>query len=413
MRSMLLTCITVLTLGMPGLAQTADAPASQPAATQPVLSIPGLPAGQWLNVDEPVASANLHGRLWGLGVLEPWSARSTAAAADLEKLADTWRPRGVEVLLVTVAPAEKVTDAAADLPHLPIGTDSVLPELLPLEPLPRVYLLGPDQAVVWSGPADGLADVLPGFYQQLTPDGLTRQRQYELTNRLNRAKAAAGTKGYFTAVGLAATVARGSPPAHPLHQSATDLLQAAEMDAQDILANARGLLDTGKIPEAWEKLRTVAEGFYGRPVGRQALEMLDDIRSDPKMRSRLLAARYQQSAEQALQLGRQARQEQRLVDAERYYRIAAEVYPQTQAARQAREALKELHADQADELARQRAQPEAPVLLRLAARDVQIGRFDQARRRYRQVIDMAPGTDYARQAREALDTLPADEAAPP
>ena len=82
----------------------ASAPVSQPATRPAPLQIAGLPARQWLNAPAPIHSRNLEGRLWVLGILEPWSDHSRRAAAQMADLAKTWSSRGVEILLVTGRP---------------------------------------------------------------------------------------------------------------------------------------------------------------------------------------------------------------------------------------------------------------------------------------------------------------------
>ncbi len=221
--------IVPVMLAMAGLAWGADEPlaasAAAPATKPAALRIAGLPAAQWLNAAEPVQGENLQGRLWIVGVLEPWSRQSQQAATMLADVEKTWAAKGVTAYLLTVEPAEQVSKS---LPEgeisLPIGMGSPLPLLLGLTPLPKVYLVGPDQTVIWSGPVWHVAGVLPDYYTTLTEDGLSHERTNELSIRLNRANAAFEHKEFFLAVGLASTVAEAAPANHPLHHQAEELL---------------------------------------------------------------------------------------------------------------------------------------------------------------------------------------------
>jgi tetratricopeptide (TPR) repeat protein len=398
----------------------ASVPVSQPATQPTELRISGLPARQWLNVDGSIEGHDLEGRLWVVGVVEPWSARSREAAAHLVEVIEVWRPRGVAVLLVTVAPAEEVRryPGLASLP-IPIGTGSPLPQLLRLEPLPRVYLVGPDHTVGWSGPAGEVAEALGRRYEQVAPQGLTKTRENELANRLNRAGAALEieegaaqaqeAERYFIASGLAAAVAGAAPANHPLHRQAVELLGRIDQRGEQLLGQAKALLRERKTVEGRDRLRQVAEGFYGRAAGTQALRMLQEMEKDPQVQAAVQAARDEASAQQALLMAQQAMVEQRYADAQRLYGMIGEVYPRTDAAARARQGLTNLRKDKvaATQLAQQKAEPEAPVLLGLAARYAQIGRNEEARRHYQQVLQMAPGTTYAKQAQEGLALLPA------
>ncbi len=266
--------------GQSGLATMAAGPVSQPATQPAALRIGGLPARQWLNAAAPVQSHNLEGRLWAVGVLEPWSERSRRAAGELATVARAWSARGMDILLVTVAPAEEVSKypGLASL-ALPIGAGSQLPLLVPLEALPTVYVVGPDYTVAWTGPAAGLASALPRLYERVAPAGLAQARENELTNRLNRAEAAfspgepftvpASAEKYFIATGLASAVADATPASHPLHGKAAELLAKVDQQGQRLLDNVRELLTQGRFADAHVLLEGVAEGFYGRAVGRR------------------------------------------------------------------------------------------------------------------------------------------------
>jgi tetratricopeptide (TPR) repeat protein len=418
--------------GTPSISEPASGPATTTApaevvaaaslpGTQPaVVRIAGLPARQWLNCPAPIQSHNLEGRLWVLGVLEPWSRRSQQAVAGLAEVARIWSPRGVDVLLVTVAAADEVRKYPnVTSAGLPIGTSSRLPLLLPLEPLPRVYLVGPDYTVAWSGAAQDLPEVLPGYFGQLAPGGLSAARQNELTNRLNRAEAAfspgdaltaAGSAGNcFIACGLASTVLDATPTGHPLHRRAADLLARIDDQGAKSLAEARALLKRRRSAEAHDLLARITEGYYGRPAGAEAMRLLQEIENNPKLQSGVLAARDEASAGDALRMAEQAMAERRYADAEQYFRMIREVYPRTRAAAKARGGLAGLRRDKAaaTQLARQKAEPDAPVLLGLAAHYARMGRPEEARGCYEQVLRLAAGTPYARQAEYGLALLPA------
>ena len=169
--------------GEPGAASEPDAelaaasaPSIGPATQAAALRIAGVPAREWLNTAGMIQGHNYEGRLWVLGVVEPWSERSRRAAAELAGVGKAWVPRGVDVLLVTVSPAEEVRQypAVTSLP-VPIGTGSSLPLVLGLEVLPEVYLVGPDFGVAWSGPVAGLGDAVERYDEPLAPGGLCRR----------------------------------------------------------------------------------------------------------------------------------------------------------------------------------------------------------------------------------------------
>ena len=194
---------------------------------------------------------------------------------------------------------------------------------------------------------------------------------------------------------------------HPLHREAAELLGRIDQRGEQLLGQAQGLLRERKTLEGRDLLRQVAEGFYGRPAGTQALRMLQEMEKDPQVQAAVQAARDEASAKQALLMAQQAMVEQRYADAQRLYGMIGEVYPRTEAAGKARQGLANLRKDKAaaTQLAQQKAEPEAPVLLGLAARYAQMGRNEEARRHYQRVLQVAPGTTYARQAQGGL--LPA------
>jgi hypothetical protein len=399
----------------PAVASTAAT--SQPATQPGPLRIAGLPAGEWLHVSRPIQAHNLEGRLWVLGILEPWSDRSIEAAGRAAALANRGAPRAVDVFLVSVAPADEIRQVSRLTSlSVPIAASSPLPLLLSLEPLPRVYLVGPDYAVVWSGPLDEARKTLDRYYDALTPGGLSKARENELANRLNRARSAfdpaapltpSSAERSFAAVGLASTVLDAAPPGHPLARQAADLLEQIDKAGQSSLSAAREQVRRGETLAGYQQLQSIAAGFYGRQAGMGAVQELQSIDNNPHAQSTIQAARDESSAAGTLRLAEEAMSQNRYADAERLYRMLGEVYPRTRAATQARRSLVSLHRGKAaaTRLAEQAAEPQAPILLSLATRYAQMGRADQARQVYRQVLQVAAGTPYARQAQEALSLL--------
>ncbi len=322
--------IVPVVLACSSLAWGADTPLpagdSATSATKPAaLRVSGLPAAQWLNVAQPIEGENLQGRLWIVGVLEPWSHQSQRAAAMLADVEKTWSAKGVTAYLLTVAPADQVKKSlpAAEIP-LPIGTGSPLPLLLGLDPLPKVYLVGPDQAVVWSGPVWHVAGVLPGYYTNLTEEGLSHERTNELSIRLNRAQAAMKHKEYFLAVGLASTVAAGTPANHPLHRQAEDLLGNLDEIGAGMLASGQHLLSRRLVAEAYDQLQTVAEEFYGTPPAAKAIEIIRQIRANDRQWAEVRRRQNGASAAHTLQMAQAAMASHRYSEARRYYSLILE-----------------------------------------------------------------------------------------
>lgn len=384
----------------------ATSPASQPQA----LRISGLPAAEWLHAAAPVLADNLRGRLWVLAVLEPWSADSREQAGLVGDLACVWAPRGVTFVAVTVEPAEQVR-AEVDLKRvgLPIGTGSILPLLLPLEPLPKVYLVGPEQTVLWSGHFGELGRRLQRHLDTVASQGLASDRANELSNLLSRGQAALEARQYFLATGLASLVAEAAPTNHPLHEQAGQLLAKLDQVARGVLAESEQMIRERRYAEAYGRLQSVAEEFDNTPAAEQAQRRIDELQTNNRQWAAVVQARDTESAARALELARQATTDERHVEARRYYQRILEVYPRTPAAADARRALREMGRDKAlaTQLARQQAEPAAPVLLNLAARYAQIGRAEQARQYYQRVLERAPNTPYAEQARQGLEGLPA------
>jgi len=395
---------------------TSVSPTEQPAVgatpqTQAApLQIRGIPAAQWLRADEPPDIGAFRGRLWMLAILEPWSSRSLSAAARLARIHQSWSQRGVAAVLLTVEPADATRPILDRIGSaVPVGCESPLPMLLPLEPLPRAYLIGPDGVAVWSGPVDSLATVLRAHYRKLTPEGLSADRAAELADLLTEARSALEGKDSFRALGLAQTVSRATPASHPLHAEAGELLARLNDLAEGMLTEADRLLQQNKPADAYDLLQDVAEQFYGTKPASRAMAKLQELKNDRPAFAAVLSRRDRISAERTLELARRAVSEGRYGDAERYYRLILDLYPHTPAGPTARSALDELLADasSAAELAVQKVWPDARVLLALARRYRQIDRFDEARRCYQQVLRRFGGTPFAEQARKALATLPA------
>ena len=200
---------------------------------------------------------------------------------------------------------------------------------------------------------------------------------------------------------------RGVPGAAVHVDKARARLLEMERIAEDKLEEARLARRQGKGAEALAVLEVLLKKYPYTKSAEGARDLLGILSSDPKV-----------AAEVALLQAEELDKAAKYPEAAAAYAAIMRLYPDSVQALKAKLRLKAMNEDEAIAKAiadaqKNAADTECPRLLIMARNFATNKLYDQARGLYEKLIQKYPESDYAKEARKALEELKAGEAAKP
>jgi hypothetical protein len=278
-----------------------------------------------------------------------------------------------------------------------------------VQSIPHTILIGPDGKVLWIGhPAlidEPLAQAFKDHPPQLVdPAVLTaaeetlRQIKEKLANHDPKGAIALFAK-------IPAAVNADSAFVEKLTQARSQLETAAKAMVDDV----QPLIDAKNYSEAAKSLKQLTAALAGTPSGVEARHMLDELLENPEAKQALTKEEKSSRADSALQTAQKLQAEKKDALAYPQFKQIVAMFPGTDAAATAAQAVATYEQDSAlmAKLNSASQSQKAKSLLSMARSYASSGQTDLAVQKYQQVLQEFPGTDYATTAQQGLDALSA------
>jgi len=377
---------------------------------------PDVEGKEWLYTEEPISLSDLRGMVV---VLFFWVSFHAGGENVMETMnvvgtnPNIGRGAGVYVIGVTDADRARVEETLEkEKFFFPVALESKSAEDYRVESFPRVVLIDPDGKVAWTG-WPGNANALVTEVQKLLANNPPRKTHPEeavqARKALGDARDAIRAEKYHDAFEAARDAYEHALRGDPLKSRCQDMLDLVEAIGKDEVASVDKLMADKQYAEVVRTLRLVARQFRGLDISKTAKERLEALKKQHTQIADIL--RSQQSEAEARGLLVRAREDilgRRFGPGYSKLETILTDYASTEVAVDARDVKRRMeeNATVMAEVRDFKAARECNSLMAQARSYVQLGRSDEAKRIYRQIIEKHPNTSFADQAARELVTLP-------
>ena len=229
----------------------------------------------------------------------------------------------------------------------------------------------------------------------------------QITTNLDAAEAALKSNDVPAAIKAMAKV----PAEAALAQKFADRITAAQKaigDAGDaLLAQIDPLIEQKQYAQAASKLKELADSLAGTPTGNKAKEKLAALASNPAYKEQAEAAKKSEQAAAALAAAQKLKANKKDDLAYSRFKEIVTAYAGTEAATTAAQEVQAYEKDAAfmAHYSRNAVSGKAKAALSVADSYRAAGNQELAKKKYREVIDKYPDTDFAKTAQQALEEM--------
>ena len=386
-------------------------------------ALPAAPAAAAVGVgDTPALRVNaagggtidlaaLKGKIVVLDFWATWCGPCMAEAPHMVGLYQKYHEQGLEIIGISLDSSDAVMLPVAKENGLiwpqHVDADKSIRREFGVDSIPRVFVIGPDGQVLWTGhPANLDAPLADAFAKH--PPRLVDEKT------LAAAVAAADSADKLLATGDAAGALRAYAAVPP--EAGKDK-QFAEREAalsgkltaaaDGLLAEVDAMVADGKYAQASARMAELSESLKGTPAADKAKAKRAELSADPKVKAALAAADRQASAAALLAVAARLESDKKPMPAYQRYQECAQKFADTDAGKTAGEAVARYESDPAfkAQALDAAAGTKAKGQLGLARSYLAAGRPQLAAEKLKGIIADYPGTSYAAEAQAELDKI--------
>jgi len=384
------------------------------AAVSPAQKIgkpaPEINAPNYFGSEEHISLAKYKGRVLVLVFWRTTDPASIDAIATLNAIHKKLAKSGVVIIAHTTEDREKVESVSKGKQiQYTVAYGGDLDKVYNVSSFPQVFIVDPQSVLVWRGhPADDLEERIK---KVLDKHGLGASNVQTLKRRLSAAQQALEKNEPARAYSLAKSVSdvaeKDSQPA----QQAKGIMNKAVEAADKQLAKFREVAVASRDDESIRVVAEISVRMAGSDPAKTADNEISKLRSESKTKAKIKTALDTAKGELRMDEAADLESLKQFSAALSAYKEVTEKYPDTDAAKKAKEAIDRINSDKSvqREIAEAREREKADRLLDLADRLARVEIFDMARTMYERVIAEHPGSDAARKAKARLESLPEPE----
>ena len=369
---------------------------------------PEIMASDWLNTP-PLSLARLRGRIVVVEFWATWCPPCRKSIPHLIELHKTYAPKGVVIVGLSDEPKTKVEPFAAGLGMTyAVGCGSSSSGLYGVQGIPHAFVVDTEGKIVWGGhPMDD--DFEPAIQKALkdTPPSLMTAKDKAAAGALlEKAEAAAKKEQYAVAAAMLAKLKQADEDPK-IKERAAALRKTLADRAEARMAEAEKFIETKQYLEACTALGEVAALASGTDTAAKATDRLKELLKDDAIRTAVEQARRENEAAGLLaDIEENAAKKAPAALLEAYDDLAKR-FAGTKAGQAAADKAKAMRADPALLATMQNAAAEKDCLgwISMAKNFIKAGHGDKAAPYLEKVIGKYPDTDYAKEARQLLDTI--------
>jgi len=387
------------------LALTVVVPAAAVNVGQPA---PGISANGWLNAP-PLSLAKLQGRIVVVEFWATYCAPCRATIPHLVKLHETYRTKGVVIIGLTTESKAKVTPFARKMGMTyPVGCGSRSSGVYGVRGIPHAFVVDVAGKVAWHGHpgSSGLEAAIKKQLRTNPPTLLSPKEKARTLALLDEVEEAIRKKQYPEAAALLGDLKHADRNPEVKERVSAIRKQLAAW-AEDRLAEAEKHVEAKDYYEAEAALEEVAALAAGSDLARKARTRRAELLKDETVRAAIERGRRRRQAAEALAELEEKSAEMAPEARLKAYEALAEAHPGTEAGSAAASKAQAIRNDETlmARIADRAAEKDCKGWLSMARNFLKADRPAKAEPYLKKVIENYPDTDFARQAKEMLDTI--------
>ena len=361
---------------------------------------------------QTLSSKNLKGKIVLLDFWATWCGPCMAELPHMKKVNETFGKKGLQIVGVSFdqsigAMKPVIQREQMTWMHVHDGNRAVANLFGGVNSIPRVFILGPDSTLLWTGHPGRMDEALAKAFAEHPPVLVdpkvvkaAQERLQEVNGKLEAGDAKAALK-------LMSKIPEDAAKDATFAAAADETRGKLDAAAQEMLAAADADAEAGKYTEAATRLRELSISLSGMPVGDEAKKKLNALMGKPEAKKAVEAAQREAQASAALDEAKKLRDAKKHASAYPQFKTIAKAFAGTPSGDEAAAVVKRYEADTAfmKDLTEKEVGGKAKAALSVARSYATAGRKEQAKTKYQAIIKDYAGTEYAKAAQVELNAL--------